>query len=132
MAVAPVWTQAEKNVRLLEPRHMAVADARQGKAEAAQPRTQQRDSRDAPGLHPCRQKRQLVWRAGAEQGVTPDHLRGSEAFGRPFDPLVAWDMGFATGRRRIHPVVGAEPGPGAAPPPQIGIASRRARVCHYA
>src|SRR3546814_1945460 len=57
MAVAPVWTQAEKNVRLLEPRHMAVADARQGKAEAAQPRTQQRVSRAAPGLTPCRQKR---------------------------------------------------------------------------
>src|SRR3546814_11221392 len=67
---------------------MAVADARQGKAEAAQPRTQQRDSRAAPGLHPCRQKRQLVRRAGAEQGMTPDHRLGSEAFGRPFAPIV--------------------------------------------
>src|SRR3546814_12285963 len=51
----------------------------------------------------------------AEQGMTPDHLRGSEAFGRPFAPIVAWDMGFAPGRRRMTPVDGAEPGPVAAP-----------------
>src|SRR3546814_7024412 len=79
MAVAPFGAQAEKHVRLLEPRDMAVADARQGKAEAAQPRAQKRNSRAAPGLHPCRQKRQLVGRTGAEQRMTPDHLRGSEA-----------------------------------------------------
>src|SRR3546814_12462254 len=77
--------------------------------------------RSAPGLHPCRQKRQLVRRAGAEQGMTPDHLRGSEAFGRPFAPIVAWDMGFAPGRRRMTPVDGAE----------IGRASCRERVCQY-
>src|SRR3546814_15702697 len=107
MAVAPVWTQAEKNVRLLEPRHMAVADARQGKAEAAQHRTQQRDSRAAPGLHPCRKKRQLVRRAGAETGMTPDHMRRSAAFERPFVHNVAWDMAFAPGRRPSTPAAGA-------------------------
>src|SRR3546814_6479562 len=44
-----------------------------------------------------------------------DHLRGSEAFGRPFAPIMARDMGFAPGCRRMTAVDGAKPGSVAAP-----------------